>query len=396
MDNTNYRICRRCIMDTTDSEIQFDEQGYCNYCRSYIKMAEDMRQTQAIREAELQQLVAAMKSRGRNNEYDCLVGVSGGVDSTYVAYYLVHKLGLRPLAVHLDNGWDSELAVSNIEKTLINLNIPLYTKVLDWEGFRDLQVAFLKASVANAEIPTDHAIIAALFQIAVEKKIPYIIRGSNFVTEWILPKSWGYSSDDWYHIKALHRRFGTKKLKDFPHYSSFSYWFYYYALRRIREIHILNYIPYDKFQAMRMLQNEFGWRPYGGKHYESIYTRFFQGYILPKKFNIDKRRAHLATLIMAGNITREKALAEIEQDPYADYNFEEEKAYVIKKLNLSPDEFEQIMALPPKSSKDYPTSIFETFVMTKLAKLPLWRTPVGKTLIKLLRPPRASWWTSSQ
>jgi N-acetyl sugar amidotransferase len=339
-------------MDTSDPEIEFDDHGVCNHCRTYSDGAALYLVPEEERPAALARLVTEIKRAGRNREYDCVIGVSGGVDSTYVAY-LTRQLGLRTLAVHMDNGWDSELAVSNIEKVLRTLDIDLYTYVLDWEEFRDLQTAFLRASVSDAEIPTDHAIYAVLYKAAAARGIRYILLGTNHATESILPISWTYGILDWTYIQGIHAQFGRQPLRTFPHASFWATRFHYPFIRGIRAISILDYIDYEKQEAMRVLTEELGWRPYGGKHYESIYTRFFQGYILPQKFGIDKRRAHLSTLIMSGQVDRAAALVELGQPAYAGYMLEEDMEYVLKKLGFSEAEFAAIMALPVKSYRDY-------------------------------------------
>ncbi|MGB0383229.1 MAG: N-acetyl sugar amidotransferase [Ardenticatenaceae bacterium] len=368
MSSRAYQMCVRCIMDTTDPEIEFDKDGLCNHCRAYEKRAQQTILPEVEREKALEQLVAEIKSKGKGKEYDCIVGVSGGVDSSYTAY-VIKKLGLRPLAVHLDNGWNSELAVSNIEKQLKILGIDLYTFVLDWQEFKDLQTAFLKASVSDAEIPTDHAILATLYRVASERDINHIIIGTNLVTEGILPGSWTYGVGDWRYIKSVHSKFGESKLTSYPHYSYLNF-LYYNIAKRMSFVYFLDYIPYNKQEAIQVLKDELGWTPYGGKHYESIYTRFFQGYILPRKFNIDKRKAHLSTLIMSNQMTREEALAEMELPPYAGSLIEEDFEYVLKKLELSEDEFSKIMSSPIKTHKDYPTL---ELIFNLMRDLPLGR-----------------------
>jgi N-acetyl sugar amidotransferase len=339
-------------MDTTDPFIEFDSSGVCNHCRHYDELSARMLPSTEEAGRELKNLAARIKSDGVGKQYDCVVGVSGGVDSTYVVY-LVKKLGLRPLAIHLDNGWDAELAVSNIEKVLRHLGVDLHTNVLDWEEFKHLQLAFLRASVPDGEIPTDHAIAAVIYQTAARLGIKYVISGSNVVTEGILPASWTYGIQDWTYIRSVHKRFGRKGIKTFPHMGLFRR-FYYNLIRGIVTIRILNLIPYSKQEAMHVLQDELGWRYYGGKHYESIYTRFFQGYILLRKFNIDKRLAHLSTLICSGQITRKQALEELKNETYPRELQQEDYRYAIKKLGLSDSEFEEIMNLPIKSFRDYP------------------------------------------
>ncbi len=347
-----YQQCVRCIMDTTDPWIEFDAQGICNHCRRYDELAARVFQPGEAGRHKLEYLVERIKVDGRGKPYDCVIGVSGGVDSTYVAY-VVKKLGLRPLAVHLDNGWDAELAVSNIEKVLKYLGIDLYTHVLNWEEFKDLQLAFLKASVSDGEIPTDHAIAAVVYQTAIKYGIKYVISGTNVVTEGIMPLAWTYGIQDWDYIRGIHRYFGRTPLATFSHMSLWDR-VYYNLVKRIVTIRILNYLPYVKEGAMRLLQEELGWKYYGGKHYESIYTRFFQGYILPRKFKIDKRLAHYSTLICSGQMGRGHALEALEDDPYPESLQRDDYEYVIKKFGLTQDEFEVIMALPIKTFMDYP------------------------------------------
>jgi len=355
MHTQHYRICTRCIMDTTDPDIVFDEAGICHHCRSVAQKMQvyPYHLSTAEKQQALEAQVAAIKASGKRHQYDCVVGVSGGVDSTYVAY-LVKQFGLRPLAIHLDNGWNSELAVHNIEKICKNIGIDLYTYVLDWEEFRDLQLAFLKASTPDSEIPTDHAIYGILYQIAAQKNIKAMIIGCNFITESILPPAWSHGHYDWKYIHEIHKQFGTIPLKTFPDLR-LTKWFYYKMIKGIRYFTILDYVDYVKADAVQTLERELGWQNYGGKHHESVYTKFFQTYILPVKFGFDKRRPHLSSLICAGQLTREEALAEMEKPLYTPRELEEEKQYVIKKLGITADAFEQIMTAPPKTFWDYPS-----------------------------------------
>lgn len=348
----NYRICTKSVMDTiADPDITFDENGISNYCYDHGERAK-LRLFNSD-PANLEQILTKIKNAGNGKEYDCLIGVSGGVDSTYIAY-LTKKWGLRPLAVHLDNGWNSELSIKNIENTLNKLSIDLYTHVLDWEEFKTMQIAFLKSSTPDLEIPTDHAIYSLLFQVANKKGIKYIIYGNNFASESILPETWSYGHLDWFYIRAILKKFAPRlKLKNFPTITIIKY-FYYTFVKRIRIVSVLNYIHYKKEDAMSVLQKELGWKYYGGKHYESIYTRFFQGHILPEKFGIDKRKAHLSALVLSGQITREEALKELNKPIYDPVLEQEDKEYVIKKFNMTRQEFENIMNLPNKTFRDYP------------------------------------------
>lgn len=363
------RVCARCVMDDSDRDIQFDGDGVCNHCHYYGQVALRYLRTGDGGRAELDAIAAQMRSGGRGSDYDCVIGVSGGVDSTFVAHYVSRVLHLRPLAVHLDNGWDSELAVHNIEKTLKVLGIDLVTHVLDWEEFRDLQRSFLKASVPDAEIPTDHAIAAVLYSTALERGIPYVISGSNVATEGIMPAGWTYGVWDWRYIHAVHDRFGSVPLRTYPHYS-LARILWYGRRGKLRTVRLLDYIPYRKTEALELLQSELGWVYYGGKHYESIYTRFFQGSILPRKFGIDKRRAHLSALICSGQMSRDQALCELQVPPYASSDLEEQdREYAIKKLDLTEEEFEAIMAAPVRTSSDFPTSRRQLALLVRLARI---------------------------
>lgn len=366
----HYRICTNCVMDTTDPDIQFDENGVCNHCRTYPAVA----RATSVPFAEggeqiVNALVKEIKDKGKNRAYDCIIGVSGGVDSTFVAYK-VKELGLRPLAVHLDNGWNSELAVNNIEKTLKVLKIDLYTHVIDWEEFKQIQLAFLRASTTEGELPTDHAILAVLYRAAMEHGLEYIIVGGNHSSEGILPVSWAYGSKDWRYTKNIIKKFGGVKIKTWPHFSLADY-FYYVFIKGIKSIRILEYLSYNKNEAMKILEKELCWKYYGGKHYESVYTRFYQGYVLPWKFNIDKRKCHLSSLICAGQMTRQEALEKLKEDTYPPQLQQQDREYVAKKLGITEGEFENIMSIPVKSFSDYPNNygIFKLlFAMLKYVR----------------------------
>jgi len=349
-----YQICTRCIMDTSDPEISFDDDGVCSHCHYYDGLASAFIWDEVTRKEKLDRLVDRIRVSGRGQDYDCIIGVSGGVDSTYTAYVVKEQLGLRPLAVHMDNGWNSSLAVRNIERTLNRLGIDLYTEVLDWEEFRDLQLAFLRASTPDSEIPSDHAITAVLMREAIRHGVKYIVTGSNFTTEAIMPAAWSQGIRDWKYIKAVQTRFGTRPIRTFPHFTMYEF-IAFLTLRRKRLVGILDKVAYDRDEAMRLIQEDLGWVYYGGKHYESVYTRFFQAYILPRKFGADKRRGHLSTLVLSEQMTREVALAEMEQPICPPEQLQEDREFVIKKLGITADEFDRIMALEPKSFWDYPS-----------------------------------------
>lgn len=349
------KVCSRCIMDETAKEITFDKNGVCNFCHNYDNVLVNDVHSDKGGEKKLEKLIKKIKLKGKNSRYDVLIGLSGGVDSSYVAYVIKKKYGLRAFAVHLDNGWNTELAVANVEQIVKRLDIDLSTYVLDWKEFRDIQTSFLKSSISNIEIPTDHAIWALLIKTAAKMKIPYIIAGNNVVTESIMPESWLYGSKDSKLIKSIHRQFGKIKMKTYPSLSTMDY-IDYLLVRGIRWVPILNYIPYNKAEAKQTLINELGWQDYGGKHYESIFTRFFHAYYLPIKFGYDLRKSYLSALVCSRQISREEALEEISKPPASKEMLEQDRDYVIKKLGLSEDEFESIVKAPIKTYADYPNN----------------------------------------
>ncbi|MBS1490482.1 MAG: N-acetyl sugar amidotransferase [Bacteroidetes bacterium] len=373
-----YRQCTVSIMDNiADPDIRFDENGVCNYYHEY-KAAEAANVWKGEEGSKkLEALIRQIKQRGNGKKYDCLIGLSGGVDSTYVAY-LVKQHGLRPLAVHFDNGWNSELAVMNIENIVKKLNIDLYTLVVDWEEFKDIQLAYLKASVVDIEVVSDHAIFATMYKLAKEKKIGYILSGTNVVTEHIMPPGWLYSKMDFANLKDIHRKFGTRKIRTYPTFD-FKKYIYYSSLLRLIPISILNYIDYRKEEIKKIISRELNWRDYGGKHYESRFTKFYQAYILPEKFKIDKRKAHLSTLICSGQITRTQALDEMKKPLYDTAELKLDKEYVLKKLGLPEEEFENIMQLAPRLHSDFNS---DRAIKEKYMKL-LKRTQRFRKLLKI-------------
>lgn len=338
-------------MDTTDTEITFDQDGHCNHCNDYFRNLRALTYQGDSSDAKLERIVAAIKASGRNSAYDCLIGVSGGLDSSYAAFVL-KKLGLRTLCVHLDNGWDSSVSVRNIRSMVGKLGFDYESFVLDWEEFKDLQLSFLRASVPEADTPTDMAIQAVVYETAARHGIKYIISGGNIATEGILPKSWHYDAKDSKYLRAIQERFGTRKLGTFPVFD-YRNWIH-YKLKGIKTIYLLNLVPYSKQIATRTLETHFSWESYVRKHHESMYTGFIQSYLLVEKFRIDYRLPTLSSSICAGEITREAALAILTQKAYDDANVEKEKSFLCKKLGISVSEFDEIIAAPPRSHMDYP------------------------------------------
>ena len=345
------RVCTRCVMDTTDPDITFDDRGVCSHCHGYDRAVAKWVRSGAAGRQQLDAAVEKIKRDGAGRQYDCVIGVSGGVDSTFVAYK-VKQLGLRPLAVHLDNGWDSEIAATNISSALRALNIDLQTLVIDWEEFRDIQLAFLRAGVPDAEIPSDHAIVASVHNAAAEHGVRHTIWGYNTRTETHLPKAWSQGHFDWRYIRTIHRRFGSGRIRTFPHLSAMSSLFDRFRASRLN---LLDYVDYVKADAMAILQRELGWRSYGGKHHENIYTRWYQGWFLPTRFGYDKRKTHLSSLICSGQITRAHALDELMKPPYDEELQRADTDYVIKKLGLTAEGFRAIMNAPKRTFHDFPS-----------------------------------------
>ena len=340
------KVCTRCVMDDTVKGITFDEDGICTFCKINDEL-EVKFPLNAESTVKLNKIVGKIIINGKGKEYDCIVGVSGGRDSTYTLYNAV-KMGLRPLAVHFDNGWNSEIAVQNIKNVCEILNVDLHTHVANWEEFKDLQRSFLLASVPDAEVPTDWVIFSVLFAEAVKYKVKYIVHGHSFRTEGTTPLTWTYM--DGRYVKNIQKTYGKSRLNSFPNMGLFKY-IYYSTFKRIKQIRLLYYIPYNEKEVMEVLENKLGWRNYGDKHHESKYTAFFQAYILTRKFNIDKRKLHYSAKIRNGQISRSKALEIVNKDPYS--GGKDALKYCLKKLNFTYDEFDQIMNSPVKSFLDY-------------------------------------------
>lgn len=367
MNKEHYQICTNCVMDTTDPEISFNEDGICNHCTFFEEVQKKNWFPNEEGKRKLDSIIAQIRENGKNSKYDCVIGLSGGVDSSYLAYVLRKCYPeLRILAIHIDGGWNSELAVHNIKNIVEILDIDLYTGVIPWEEMRDLQLAYFKSQLANQDVPQDHAFFATLYDVADKNGIKYFLSGSNLATESILPAAWGYSAMDAKQLKAIHKRFGTVKLKRFTTVSFFKLRFFYPYIRKFKIISPLNYLPYDKDDAKSTIMKEINWRDYGGKHHESKFTKFFQAHWLPEKFGFDKRKAHLSSLIVAGQINRDEALAELKKPLYDERELQEDKEFVHKKLGISVAEFEEIMARPNKTFLDYPSDFQKTQFFRKI------------------------------
>ena len=349
-----YQICANCIMDTSDSGIAFDERGWCEYCNNYHDNIVPNWHPDERGEREIMAQVEQIKRDGKGRDHDCLIGLSGGVDSSYVTYIAKEKFGLRPLLYHVDAGWNSQQAVNNIEKLVDGLDLDLFTEVVDWPEMRDLQLAFFKANVPHLDTPQDHAFFAGLYNFAAKNNVKYILTGANYSTECVRePLEWHYHASDLRQLKDIHRRFGTRPLKKFPLAGIFRFKIWYRFAKGVRVVKPLNSIPFHKEEAMQELVDKFGWQKYAHKHYESRFTRFYESYWLPTKFGYDKRRAHFSSLILTGQLSREDALAKIAVPAYDPETIAEDFEYIATKLGITVEELRAFHGGPKKTFRDY-------------------------------------------
>jgi N-acetyl sugar amidotransferase len=341
-------------MDTSDSKIAFNSDGICEYCENYRTNIVPYWHPNQLGERTLLKTTEKIKAEGKGKEYDCIIGLSGGVDSSYLTYVAKEKLGLRPLLLHVDGGWNSQEAVNNIEKLVDGLGLELHTHVVDWPEMRDLQVAFFRAQVPHLDTPQDHAFFAGLYKFAATHNVKYVLTGANYSTECVRePLEWHYHASDLSQLRDIHRRFGTRPLKKFPLVSVFKSRLYYGLLKGMTVVKPLNFMPYFKEQAMTELVSRFGWQRYAHKHYESRFTRFYEGYWLPTKFGYDKRRAHFSSLILTGQLIREEALARIAQPAYDPQLVRHDFEYIATKLGITVAKLEEFRDGPNKTYRDY-------------------------------------------
>ncbi|MBU1019723.1 MAG: N-acetyl sugar amidotransferase [Firmicutes bacterium] len=368
-NNREYQVCSNCIMDTTDSKIVFDEKGVCDYCNSYITDILPNWQPNNDDYSELEKIASTIREAGKGKKYDCIIGLSGGTDSSYLAYIAKEKMGLRPLMYTVDTGWNLNVAVENIERLVKALDLDLYTEVVDWNEMRDLQLSFFKSQVPYQDFPQDHAIFAGLYNYAIKNSIKYVLTGANNATEVVRPPiEWNYVNDIKL-MKDIHKKFGTKKLKTFPSCGMFKYRLYYTYIRGMKRVAPLDIINYDKEAAEKELKDKFGWEKYENKHYENIFTRFYEGYYLPTKFGFDKRKCYFSNLILTGQMTREEAMLKLDEKPYSESLMLEDLEYIAKKLGISRLEFETLVKGENKSYKDYKNSLVWIEFAIKIAKI---------------------------
>jgi N-acetyl sugar amidotransferase len=351
---TVLKICSRCVMDQTDTRITFDANGVCDHCRTFDTQVLPNWHTGERGERELATLVEKIKANGRGKDFDCIIGMSGGIDSSYLTYLAKEKFGLRPLVFHVDAGWNSQEAVNNIERLVDGLGLDLYTEVIDWEEMRDLQLAFFKSGVSHIDSPQDNAFFATMYKFAKQYQVKYILMGGNQSTECVRnPVEWMYYQSDALQIKDIHAQFGTRPLVNYPLTSILWHKIYLPYVKGIKAVRPLDYGPYIKQDAMKLLTEKFGWQPYPQKHFESRFTRFYESYWLPKRFGYDVRKVQYSSLILTGQMTREEALEKLKQSTYDESTIAYDLEYIANKLRISVDELNQCLHLPKRTYRDY-------------------------------------------
>jgi len=354
MTDTIEKICSNCVMDTTDAAIRFDISGVCDHCRDFYNNVEPNWHTDVRGHAVLSRTIDDVRKAGKGQDFDCILGLSGGLDSSYMLHLLVKEYGLRPLVFHVDGGWNSDLAVNNIQMLVEKLGLDLFTEVIDWEDMRDFQLAFFKSGISQIDIPQDHAFVATLYKFANKYGVKHIMNGGNISTECVRnPLEWLYYGTDMWLINDIRKQFCTRPLTNYPFSSVLFHKFYLRYLKRVQVVRPLNYMPYSKELAINTLRDEYGWRAYPQKHFESRFTKFFEGYWLPTRFGYDTRKVQFSSLILTGQMTRDEALEKLKFPAYDPATIDDEFAYIAKKLGISVDELRHYHTMPLKSYKDY-------------------------------------------
>ena len=354
MDKREYQICTNCVMDTSDSKITFDGNGVCDHCNGYYRDILPKWHTDERGKLALESIIEKIKREGKGKDFDCIMGVSGGIDSSYLAYVVKEQFGLRPLVFHVDAGWNSQIAVNNIEKLVDGLNLDLFTDVINWEEMKDLQLAFFKSGVPHIDVPQDHSFFASMYKFAAKYKVNYILTGANYSTECVRnPMEWMYYQSDATQLKDIHRQFGQRPLKTYSLTNILWHKIYLPYIKGIKVIKPLDYVPYHKEEAMQLLVDRFGWQRYPQKHFESRFTKFYEAYWLPKRFGYDTRKVQYSSLILTGQMTREEALGKLSKPAYDPEEIAHEFEYIATKLGISVEELQGYMDAPKKTYKDY-------------------------------------------
>lgn len=370
MEHREYQICKNCIMDTSDSKIIFDDDGQCDHCNNFYANILPNWHPDENSEKEIMEIAEKIKKYGKNKTHDCIIGVSGGIDSSYLTDIAVEKMGLRPLLYHVDAGWNTRQAVSNIEGMVGHYNVDLHTDVINWKEMQDLQLSFFKAQVSTTDTPQDHAFFSSLYNFAVKNKFKYVLTGSNYSTECIRePLEWTYHTSDLRQTLDIHKKFGKRKLKTFPTADILKFKIYYRFVKGLKVVKPLNYFPYKMKAAAETLSKKYGWMPYKQKHHESRFTRFNESYWLPEKFGFDKRKTHYSSLILTGQMTREEALQDMQQLPYDPESIEDDFEYMATKLGIEVEELRTIMDAPNKKYSDYNNKMWLLSLGTMALKL---------------------------
>lgn len=354
MKDRSYQICASCVMDTTDSMIVFDEHGVCDHCNTFKNVTLPSWDTGKRGHAQLTTLVNNIKREGKGKDFDCIIGMSGGIDSSYLTYIAKEKLGLRPLVFHVDAGWNSQIAVNNIERLIDGLGLDLFTEVIDWQEMRDLQLAFFKSGVSHIDTPQDHAFFATMYKFATQHSVKYILTGANLSTECLRnPIEWMYYQSDSRQLKDIHRQFGSRPLKTFPVTSILWHKIWLPYIKGIKVVRPLNMMPYIKEEAKQLLMDRFGWQPYPQKHFESRFTKFYESYWLPKRFGYDVRRVQYSSLILTGQMKRDEAIELLKIPSYDKSTIRQEIEFVANKLGISSEELNGFIEMPKRSYVDY-------------------------------------------
>jgi N-acetyl sugar amidotransferase len=349
-----YQICTKCVMDTTDTKITFDEKGVCDHCNTYYNDIEPNWNPNDKGWSEISEVAEKIKKEGEGKEFDCIIGMSGGIDSSYLVYLAKEKLGLRPLVFHVDAGWNSQQAVHNIERIVDKLELDLYTEVIDWEEMKDLQLSFFKSGVSHTDTPQDHAFFATMYKFAFKHNVKYILTGGNFSTECIRnPLEWMYYQSDARQLKDIQKKFGTMELSNFPTTNILWHKFYLPYIKGIKLIRPLDFLPYHKEEATQFLVDHLDYQRYAQKHFESRFTRFYEGYWLPTKFGFDTRKVQYSSLIVTGQMTRKEALEKLSQPAFDEETIKHDFEYIATKLGISINELQGYLDAPNKKYTDY-------------------------------------------